>query len=157
MIEDSSFEAREFFSLKLNGILPLLLRDNPKEEEDESRIFSRVLCKRSLKRDRSIFRLSKALVAHESEASRRRIFKDRRWPHHVKWKFPRLCFDSTLGSTRPRWREQKEMHGLFRHPRYPEIYVPQWRHDLGRRPNTFRNLRSATCVSCLYTFIENWW
>lgn len=31
-----------------------------------------------------------SVAMHESEASRRRIFKDRRWPHQVKWKFSGL-------------------------------------------------------------------
>lgn len=53
-----------------------------------------------------------SVAMHESEASRRGIFKDRRWPHQWSESSP-VRSVSALSSPRPRWRKQKRAPSLL--------------------------------------------
>lgn len=162
MIEDSS--ELETFPLKLKRRLIFYFTawHNSGEEETLSKSSRECYVKIVKTRSRlvgsldffSFFSTLEGVVAHESEASRRRIFKDRRWPHRVKWKFPGFA---SIRLSVP--HDRAEMTGTKRDARplsaltaIPEIYLLQWRHDLGRNRVLFKvfHLRADLRVSYFY-------
>lgn len=91
----------------------------------------------------------KSVAMHESEASRRGIFKDRRWPHQVKWKFSgSLRFGSQF--TAAEMAETKKYTVFFRHPLVPGNTRTPMTSRPWPIPRTFQSFSFSVCSSYYY-------